>query len=77
MVGIKVFECALCKQEVQTGVKNSRRTYGTRKEIRQHLREIHHINRKAGTPEHKGNRTQGGKDNRSSVTQNCILYKEF
>lgn len=77
MTGIKIFECALCLRETQTGVKKSKRFYGTRKDVRHHLREIHHINKEAGKPAHKGNRTKGGKDSRSIVTQNCILYKEY
>lgn len=86
MSGIKIFECALCKNEVARGLKNSRRFYGTRKEVREHLRKEHHINRQAGTPQHKGNRLKHNRDitgkisvqdERSIVTQNCILYKEY
>lgn len=58
-------------------VKNSTRFIGTRKDVRQHLSKVHHINRRAGSPEHKGNRTREDKDSRSVVTQNCVLYKEF
>jgi hypothetical protein len=81
MVGIKVFECALCKSEVERGLKGSKRFYGCRKEVRRHLIEEHHVNRKAKfygrMVGHKGNRTRQGKDERSIVTQNCILYKEY
>jgi hypothetical protein len=77
MVGIKIFECAICKDFARKGLKGEKRVIGNRKDIRHHLREVHHINRRAGSPEHKGNRLRDGKDNRSSVTQNCILYKEY
>jgi hypothetical protein len=77
MVGIKIFECAICKQLFFNNVKNEKRFYGNRSDVREHLRKYHHINRRAGSPEHKGNRLRDGKDSRSSVTQNCILYKEF
>jgi hypothetical protein len=81
MAGIKVFECALCKDEVYRGLKGAKRFIGTRKDVRQHLREEHHTNRKAKfygrMVGHKGNRTRGGKDERSIITRNCILYREY
>jgi hypothetical protein len=87
MAGIKIFECAICKQLYFNNVKGEVRFYGTRKDVREHLKKIHHINRKAKFYNeivgHKGNRgIKMGKmgkftDNRSKVTQNCILYKEF
>lgn len=74
---MKVFECAICKEFFFNKVKGETRFFGTRKDVRKHLREIHHSNRRAGRPEHKGNRKLGGKDNRSIITKNCIVYKEF
>lgn len=79
--GIKVFECAICKGLHQKNIKGEKRFIGTRKDVRLHLIKVHHVNRKAGSPEHKGNRVRNDKgnikDERSRVTQNCILYKEF
>jgi hypothetical protein len=84
-IKIKVFECAICKQMFFNNVKGETRFIGTRKDVRYHLRKIHHVNRQAGVPKHKGLRVHieksptGDKikDERSRVTQNCILYKEF
>jgi hypothetical protein len=77
MVEIKIFECGICKRLFFNNIKNTRRFYGTRKDVRLHLRTEHRVNKEAGKSEHKGNRTAGGKDERSKVTQNCILYKEY
>lgn len=81
MVGIKIFECLSCKTLYFNNVKNIKRFIGNRKDVRLHLRKEHHINKEAGTPEHKGFRSPGSKngfkDSRSRVTQNCIFYKEF
>jgi hypothetical protein len=77
MVGIKIFECAICKKLYFNNIKGEERYIGDRKAVREHLRKVHHINKQAGSSKHKGNRTQGGKDTRSKVTQNCILYKEY
>jgi hypothetical protein len=77
MVGIKIFECGICKQLFLNNVKGETRFKGNRRDVREHLRKVHHINREAGKPEHKGNRLRDGKDNRSRVTQNCILFREF
>jgi hypothetical protein len=77
MIKIKIFECLLCKNLFFNNVKGEKRYYGTRKDVREHLAKYHHINRRAGTPSHKGNRTRGTQDERSKITQNCILYKEY
>lgn len=87
MSGVKIFECAKCKEShFKNSSKGEKRFLGSREEIRKHLASYHHINRKAGfygnIPGHKGNRTPKNKDGtikdeRSIVTQNCILYKEF
>jgi hypothetical protein len=85
MTNIKLFECEICKKLFFNNVKNSKQFIGTRKDVRLHLIKEHHINRQAGVPKHKGLRVHieksatGDKikDDRSRVTYNCILYKEY
>ena len=86
MTKIKIFECAICKKLFFNNIKGEVRFIGNRQDVREHLSKIHHINKHAGTPKHKGFRMRRGKDGmgnpiiideRSAVTKNCILYKEF
>lgn len=40
---MKSYECAICKGLVARGIKNEERFMSTRKEVRKHLREVHHL----------------------------------
>lgn len=74
MAGIKIFECAICKQLYENNVKGEERFIGGRKEVREHLRKVHQVNRRFGNATHKKLK---GLSNDSVVTSNCILYKEY
>lgn len=71
-MGIKLFECAICKRLTENNVKGEERVIGDRKTIREHLRKIHHIK---GRKNFWGvNKKEFGK---SDISKNCILYKEY
>jgi hypothetical protein len=40
---IKIYECALCKKFAHDNIRGFERVTGTRKEIRKHLANEHHI----------------------------------
>jgi hypothetical protein len=53
MIQCKFYECAICKRLVDNGVKGEERFFGTRKDVRKHLHDIHHlkhIKNKEGVP---------------------------
>jgi len=43
MTEIKIYECLICKQLAERGVKGQTRFRGTRKDIRKHLVEEHNL----------------------------------
>ena len=71
-MGIKIWECAICKRLYTNNVKNVKRFIGNKKDVRVHSRKEHNI---------KGRRNTWGvpkKDfGQSDITKNCILYKEY
>lgn len=71
-MGIKIFECKICKGFYQNGVKGEERFLGTRQEIREHLVKVHNM---------KGRKNKNNlkkKDfGQSQISQNTILYKEY
>ena len=56
---MKEYECAICKKLAARGIKGEERFKGTRKEVRKHLREVHHV---------KG----VNKSDQSKITENLI-----
>lgn len=64
---IKIYECAICLRLSDKGVKGENRFRGTRKSVRKHLVELHHI---------KGRKNKQGVNTkefgRSKITENII-----
>lgn len=72
MAGIKLFECAICKQLFKNNVKGENRFIGNRKDVRLHLRKEHGIKGRKNTLAVK--KSEFGQ---SDITAKTILYKEF
>ena len=71
-MGIKIFECAICKQLFENGVKGEKRVFGTRKEIREHLVKIHNLKGR------KNKNNLSKKDfGQSEISKNTLLFKDF
>ena len=72
MIKIKVFECAICKKLALKGLKGEKRFIGTRKDVRNHIRDIHKV---------KGRKNTFGVPKRefgtSRITQNLEIYEEY
>ena len=69
---IKIFECAICKNLYERGVKKEERVFGSRKEIREHLVDVH--NKKG----RKNRANLKDKDfGKSEITESCILFREY
>ena len=70
---IKTYECSICERLTKKGLKGEKRFTGTRKNVRKHLREIHHIKGiKNYRGEHHGERKG---QFRSNISKETLAYE--
>ncbi len=66
---VKKYECAICKNLAKSLSKKRERFFGTRKDVRKHLREKHNI--KGARGRNSGGHKNFGVD--SDLTKNTIV----
>lgn len=64
---VKIYECLIYRRFEEEGIKGEKRIIGNRRDIRKHLIEEHHINRRNGRSNHKDR-----KNGISVVTENTL-----
>lgn len=71
MIEIKIYECAICNRLVENKVKGEKKFFGTRKDVRKHLQEVHHM--KGHTWKNKSSR-EDPKKYHSRITKETLIH---